>query len=130
MTIEISGKAALQKCLTSLLKVGDDDADYVVDVLDQLLEIGDDVDDVASYLTSFLGDDDTDGNVMQFAADVKRFKLGEEIIMVNDVEPSPPEPNAELLQGNDTNSVTCRAIVSDIIVPRSTPTPQTHLGIS
>ena len=104
MTTEISGKAALQKRLTSLLLVGDDDADYVIDVLDQLLEIGDDVDDVASYLMSFLGDDDADGNVMQFAADVKRYKLGEEIIV--NVEPSPPEPNAitgeKLRQGNDT----------------------------
>eukprot|EP00986_Skeletonema_menzelii_P017228 scaffold18376_cov160-Skeletonema_menzelii.AAC.10 len=83
MTGSAAAKESLLKRLAEILDVGDEDNDYVTDVLDQLVEIAEDVDDVTSYLTSFLGgDDDADGNnLMQFANDVRRFKFGEEMII-------------------------------------------------
>eukprot|EP00984_Skeletonema_dohrnii_P015131 scaffold6485_cov116-Skeletonema_dohrnii-CCMP3373.AAC.1 len=95
-----SVKESLLKRLAVLLNVGDEDNDYVTDVLDQLIEIGEDVDDVASYLTSFLGGDDdgdVDNHLAQFANDVRRFKLGEEIV-IETVGSSPPKSDADVLQ--------------------------------
>eukprot|EP00984_Skeletonema_dohrnii_P015145 scaffold6487_cov86-Skeletonema_dohrnii-CCMP3373.AAC.1 len=95
-----SVKESLLKRLAVLLNVGDEDNDYVTDVLDQLIEIGEDVDDVASYLTSFLGGDDdgdVDNHLAQFANDVRRFKLGEEIV-IETVGSSPPKSDAAVLQ--------------------------------
>jgi hypothetical protein len=86
----MNSKESLLKRLASILNVGEEDKDYVTDVLDQLIEIGEDVGDVASYLTSFLGGDeaDYDDNLMQFANDVRRLKLGEEIIIDDTVDSS------------------------------------------
>eukprot|EP00577_Skeletonema_sp_RCC1716_P016778 CAMPEP_0113409400 /NCGR_PEP_ID=MMETSP0013_2-20120614/21125_1 /TAXON_ID=2843 ORGANISM="Skeletonema costatum, Strain 1716" /NCGR_SAMPLE_ID=MMETSP0013_2 /ASSEMBLY_ACC=CAM_ASM_000158 /LENGTH=339 /DNA_ID=CAMNT_0000295511 /DNA_START=13 /DNA_END=1032 /DNA_ORIENTATION=- /assembly_acc=CAM_ASM_000158 len=95
-----SVKESLLKRLAVLLNVGDEDNDYVTDVLDQLIEIGEDVDDVASYLTSFLGGDDdgdVDNHLAQFANDVRRFKLGEEIV-IETVGSSPLKSDAAVLQ--------------------------------
>ena len=50
----------------------------MTDVLDQLIVIGDNVEDVTAYLKSFVGGGDA--ALTKFAADVKRFKLGEEIM--------------------------------------------------
>lgn len=86
MTDSAADKESLLKRLAVILDVGDEDTDYVTDVLDQLIEIGEDVDDVVSYLTSFLGgDDDADDNsdLSTFANNIRRFKLGEEIIIEN-----------------------------------------------
>jgi hypothetical protein len=102
-----SSKVSLLKRLASILSVGEEDNDYVTDVLDQLIEIGEDVGDVASYLTSFLGGDDADcdDNLMQFANDVRRFKLGEEITIDtvdssadSDAAGKQPEPEKEKTQ--------------------------------
>jgi len=83
---------------SSVSDVGDEDTDYVPDVLDQLIEIGEDIDDVASYLTSFLGgDDDADDNsdLTNFANDIRRFKLGEEIIIEKTTDDSSPKSDAK-----------------------------------
>ncbi len=104
MTGSAADKESLLKRLATILDVGDDDTDYVTDVLDQLIEIGEDVDDVASYLTSFLGgDDDADNNsdLTKFANDVKRFKLGEEITKEETADSSPKSDAT--LQKDTTN---------------------------
>ena len=97
----ISGNkvSLLLKRLASILNVGEEDKDYVTDVLDQLIEC-EDVDDVASYLTSFLGGDDADGdnNLMQFAIDVKRFKLGEDILETAYVSAAPKQQEKDTTQ--------------------------------
>lgn len=85
MTTGNSGdKLSLQKRLAVFLNIdSEDDQDYVTDVLEQLIDIGEDIDDVTAYLTSFLGgDDSSDDNdsLREFARDVRRFKLGEEIV--------------------------------------------------
>lgn len=85
MTTGNSGdKLSLQKRLAVFLNIdSEDDQDYVTDVLEQLIDIGEDIDDVTAYLTSFLGGDDSSDNndsLCQFARDVRRFKLGEEIV--------------------------------------------------
>ena len=82
-------KDSLLKRLARILDVGDDDNEYITDVLDQLIDIGEDADDVASYLTSFLGGDDAGDDVLQFANDVRRFKLGEEIVGVIETVDNP-----------------------------------------
>ncbi len=104
MTGSAADKESLLKRLAIILDVGDDDTDYVTDVLDQLIEIGEDVDDVASYLMSFLGgDDDADNNsdLTKFANDVRRFKLGEEIT-IEKTDDSSHKSNAE--QQEDTTN--------------------------
>lgn len=75
-------KLSLQKRLAVFLNIdSEDDQDYVTDVLEQLIDIGEDIDDVTAYLTSFLGDSSDDNDSLrQFARDVRRFKLGEEIV--------------------------------------------------
>jgi hypothetical protein len=85
MTTGNSGdKLSLQKRLAVFLNIdSEDDQDYVTDVLEQLIDIGEDIDDVTAYLSSFLGgDDSSDDNdsLREFARDVRRFKLGEEIV--------------------------------------------------
>lgn len=82
----VGNKDSLLKRLAGILDVGDDDNEYITDVLDQLIDIGEDADDVASYLTSFLGGDDAGDDVLQFADDVRRFKLGEEITLLETVD--------------------------------------------
>lgn len=75
-------KLSLQKRLAVFLNIdSEDDQDYVTDVLEQLIDIGEDIDDVTAYLTSFLGDSSDDNDSLRrFARDVRRFKLGEEIV--------------------------------------------------
>lgn len=97
-------KELLLKRLAVILDVGDEDTDYVTDVLDQLIEIGEDVADVASYLTSFLGgDDDADDNsdLAEFANDVRRFKLGEDII-IEEKTTAGSSPKGDAKQQQDT----------------------------
>mmetsp|Transcript_9831 Transcript_9831/g.15763 ORF Transcript_9831/g.15763 Transcript_9831/m.15763 type:complete len:355 (+) Transcript_9831:75-1139(+) len=74
-------KRSLEQRLAKLLCISiDDDRDYVIDVLDSLIDIGD-PSDVAEYLSSFIaaGDEDNDegGTLQTFAQDVQKFSNGE-----------------------------------------------------
>jgi hypothetical protein len=71
-------KQSLQNRLANILNVSaDDDQDYIIDVLNQLIEIGDAPDDVAEYLSSFVVGDEDGEDLQGFAQDVKKFKLGD-----------------------------------------------------
>jgi len=85
-TTATTDKAALKHRLANLLGISlDDDHEYLSDILESLLDIGDNPDDVAEYLSSFGaasadGDEGIGGyDVQQFAHDVKKFKSGEDI---------------------------------------------------
>mmetsp|Transcript_26995 Transcript_26995/g.51062 ORF Transcript_26995/g.51062 Transcript_26995/m.51062 type:complete len:350 (-) Transcript_26995:473-1522(-) len=76
-----ANKRSLEQRLAKLLCISiDDDRDYVIDVLESLIDIGD-PSDVAEYLSSFIaaGDEDSDEgrNLQKFARDVKKFSIGE-----------------------------------------------------
>ena len=108
MTTGNSGdKLSLQKRLAVFLNIdSEDDQDYVTDVLEQLIDIGEDIDDVTAYLTSFLGgDDSSDDNdsLREFARDVRRFKLGEEIIVEPIVETA--TANSDEKQSGQENEI-------------------------
>mmetsp|Transcript_16466 Transcript_16466/g.28224 ORF Transcript_16466/g.28224 Transcript_16466/m.28224 type:complete len:351 (-) Transcript_16466:273-1325(-) len=87
-------KISLEQRLAKLLSISiDDDRDYVTDVLDSLIDIGD-PEDVAEYLSSFIaagGDegDEVGNGLQQFAQDVKKFKMGEDIGIVKENEKPP-----------------------------------------
>ena len=68
-------KRSLQHQLATLLGVDtDDDESYVADILESLLTIGDSPDDVADYLSSFVGNENED--VRQLSLDIQKFKAG------------------------------------------------------
>mmetsp|Transcript_34669 Transcript_34669/g.73861 ORF Transcript_34669/g.73861 Transcript_34669/m.73861 type:complete len:355 (-) Transcript_34669:10-1074(-) len=100
-----SDKRSLERRLAKLLSISiDDDREYVVDVLDSLIDISD-PDDIVEYLSSFIaagGDDDDGGggggggNLRRFARDVKKFEAGEVISSaeIADAEPTTCTPPA------------------------------------
>ena len=75
-----SDKTSLEERLATLLGIDiSDDRDYVTDVLNSLVDIGD-ADDVAEYLSGFVGDADSmEDKLQSFARDVKKFASGESI---------------------------------------------------
>ncbi|KAL7526502.1 hypothetical protein ACHAXR_001518 [Thalassiosira sp. AJA248-18] len=86
-------KLSLEQRLAKLLSISiDDDRAYATDVLESLIDIGD-PDDIAEYLLGFVaagsdGDGDEGGGLSQFAQDVIKFSLGEDISVVEKDEKS------------------------------------------
>lgn len=73
-----SSRKSLEQRLAALLSISiDDDREYVTDVLGSLVEIGDNPDDVEEYLSNFGASGGYD--LQQFAQDVKKFNMGEDI---------------------------------------------------
>ena len=81
-----ANRISLEKRLAALLGISvDDDRDYLSDVLESLIDIGDSPEDVAEYLSSFVASGDADGgdvDLQQFSEDVRSFKLGEDFSSV------------------------------------------------
>ena len=76
-----ANKEALEQRLAKLLgiSINEDDHEYVTDVFNSLVDIGDNTDDVVEYLTNFGGD----GNLKDFAIDLKKFKDGDYDILLS-----------------------------------------------
>jgi len=74
-------KSSLQLRLANLLGISiDDDENYVSDILESLIDIGDSPDDVVEYLSSFVGNETED--VRLLSLDVQKFKLGDTVSTV------------------------------------------------
>ena len=71
-----ANREALEQRLAKLLGIStnEDDHEYVTDIFNSLVDIGDNTDDVVEYLTNFGGD----GNLRDFAIDLKKFKDGDD----------------------------------------------------
>lgn len=80
-----ANKTSLEQRLAKLLCLNtNDDREYVTSVLDSLIDMGDAAEDVAEYLSSFIAAGDGIGGgddlaLQQFARDVNRLKMGEDI---------------------------------------------------
>lgn len=95
-------KRSLQQRLANLLDVNtDDDENYVSDILESLIDIGDSPDDVAEYLAGFVGNKEEE--VRQLSLDVHKFKLGESVsistskVSKEATSSDPPETKRKIL---------------------------------
>eukprot|EP01083_Nonionella_stella_P234092 824188_1 len=88
--MSVADKLSLEQRLAKVLSTSiDDDGEYVTDVLDSLIDIGD-PEDIAEYLSSFVagGDDDVGEDCQLYAQDVMKFKRGERISSAVNAKPA------------------------------------------
>lgn len=112
-------KSSLRLRLANLLGISiDDDENYVSDILESLIDIGDSPDDVAEYLTSFVGNENEE--VRLLSLDVQKFRLGESVSITigKDVQnmKTSGDASATAMESDDTK----RKILDEAAAQRQT----------